>query len=276
MLREWKNTQNLIIVLCILLFAFSTFGQQSANYNCKNSLIEIAFSAANDGKFRFKTRDKNESFGKTFATRQKSFNENVYLEWQIGYDALVEDVKNGKKHTNLTKSTFIGSNGKEKYPYELSEILYELLKCGLVSAQDLNKLQAEISSYNKFFDEKEIAVETSSSILFNEIPFKETAIRLPTLLFPQNSDGTQIEISIQKQQYASGVQPMIYFCIPFKSFANWKELDGKKSVKGNQLKYIIKKENTEVILNMFKVFGMASSRHKFDVEQILKTIKKLE
>jgi membrane-bound inhibitor of C-type lysozyme len=264
--------KTLKIFFIIFLFVFSSFAQQ--NYSCVNNSIELTFSAANDGKFRFKTRENETSFGKTFATRQNKFNEKVYLEWQIGYDALVEDVKSGKKTTKLTNSTFIGSTGREKYPYELSEILYESIKCGLLSTQDLDKLQTEISSYKKFFDEREIVVETYSSVLFNNVPFKETAIKLPTLFMPQ-TDGTLIETSIQKQQYASGVQPMIYFDIPFKSFANWKDLDGKKSVKGNNLKYIIKKENAEVIVNMFKVFGMASARHKFDVQEILKTLKKL-
>ncbi len=262
----------LLFTFYFLLFTSFAFGQQ--NYVCTNNVIEITFSAANDGKFRFKTRETDSSFGKTFATRQKAFNEKVYLEWQVGYDALVEDVKSGKKQTKLTQTTFIGSNGKEKYLYELSEILYESIKCGLISAQDLDKLNAEILSFNNFFDEKEIVVETSSALLFNGLPFKETAIKLPTLFMPQ-PDGTNIEISIQKQQYASGVQPMIYFDIPFKSFANWKDLEGKKSVKGNNLKYVIRKENVEVILNMFRVFGMASSRHKFDVEQIINTIRKL-
>ena len=260
------------ILFTILFFALSTFAQQ--NYTCENNSVELTFPAANDGKFRFKTREKSAGFGKTFATRQKAFNENVYLEWQVGYDATVDDVKAGKKQTKLTQTTFIGSGGKEKYLYELSEILYESVKCGLVSLKDLDKLQSEITAYNKFFDEKEILMETYSSVLFNGLPFKETAIKLPTLFMPQ-TDNTNIEISIQKQQYASGVQPMIYFDIPFKSFANWKELDGKKSVKGNNLKYIIKKDNAEVVLNMFKVFGMASARHKFDVEQIFKTLKKI-
>ncbi|HRH42392.1 MAG TPA: R.Pab1 family restriction endonuclease [Pyrinomonadaceae bacterium] len=262
-------------IIFLLVLAFSTYGQEiNSKYVCSNNSIELTFSAANDGKFRFKTREKDESFGKTFATRQNAFNEKVYLEWQIGYDALVEDVKSGKKTTKLTNTTFIGSAGREKYPYELSEILFESIKCRLISIQDLDKLQNEISSYNNFFDGKEIVVETTSGVLFNGVPFKETALKLPTLFMPQK-DGTLIETSIQKQQYASGVQPMIYFDIPFKSFSNWKDLDGKKSVKGNELKYIVNKENAEVILNLFRVFGMASVRHKFDVEQIIKTLKGL-
>ena len=264
--------KTLTIFFVILLFSFSSFAQQ--NYTCVNGTIELTLPAANDGKFRFKTREKDIAFGKTFATRQKVFNEKVYLEWQVGYDAMVEDVKSGKKQTRLTQATFIGSNGTEKHPYEFSEILYEGVKCRLISMKDLDKLQTEIAAYNKFFDEKEILMETFSSVLFNGLPFKETAIKLPTLFMPQ-ADGTQIEISIQKQQYATGVQPMIYFDIPFKSFVNWKELDGKKSVKGNTLKYIINKNNAEILPNMFKVFGMASARHKYDVEQILKTLKKL-
>jgi hypothetical protein len=257
------------LLFIILFFTFPIFSQQ--NYVCTNNAIELIFSAANDGKFRFKTREQSESFGKTFATRQTPFNEKVYLEWQVGYDALIDDVKSGKKTTKLTNTTFIGSNGREKYLYELSEILYEAIKCGLISTKDLDKLNAEILGYNKFFDDKEIVLETTSAVLINGLPFKETAIKLPTLFMPQ-TDGTNIEISIQKQQYASGVQPMIYFNIPFKSFANWKDLDGKKSVKGNNVKYLIKKDNVEIVLNMYRVFGMASSRHKFDVEQILKTI----
>lgn len=264
--------KTLTIFFVILLFSFSSFAQQ--NYTCVNGTIELTLPAANDGKFRFKTREKDIAFGKTFATRQKVFNEKVYLEWQVGYDAMVEDVKSGKKQTRLTQATFIGSNGNEKYLYEFSEILYEGVKCRLISMKDLDKLQTEIAAYNKFFDEKEILMETFSSVLFNGLPFKETAIKLPTLFMPQ-ADGTQIEISIQKQQYATGVQPMIYFDIPFKSFANWKDLDGKKSVKGNTLKYIINKNNAEILPNMFKVFGMASARHKYDVEQILKTLRKL-
>lgn len=188
---------------------------------------------------------------------------------------MIQDVKAGKKQTKLTQEKFIGSNGHEKYLYELSEIFYEAIKCGVISSDEINNLLKEINSYKDFIDEREIVIEKPTNISMNGLNFEETHIKLPTIFMPQFSDSTQIEISIQKQQYASGVQPMVYFCIPFKSFANWKDLDGKKSVRGNELKYIIKKENSEVILNIFKVFGMTSKAHKFDVEQILKTIEKI-
>ncbi len=47
--------------------------------------------------------------------------------------------------------------------------------------------------------------------------FEETSIKLTTLFMIETTDNTQIEVSIQKQQYASGVQPMVYFSIPITS-----------------------------------------------------------
>nr|MCU0238423.1 R.Pab1 family restriction endonuclease [Pyrinomonadaceae bacterium] len=188
-------------------------------YEREENLIKLIFSASNAGKFRFKKRKENVAFGKTFSTREELFDEKAYLEWQIGYDAIVSDVAKGNKETNLTQESFVGDNGKEKYPYELSEILYEAFLAKLLNLNEIDDLCDEINSYTEFIDEKEIEVEETSELLLNGISFAETSIKLPTLFFPQ-IDGTQIEISIQKQQYASGVQPMIYFCIPFNSFAD--------------------------------------------------------
>jgi len=54
-------------------------------------------------------------------------------------------------------------------------------------------------------------------------------------------DETQIEVSIQKQQYASGVQPMVYFCIPLRAFKNSLDLLGKSSVSGDNLYMLLTK-----------------------------------
>ena len=102
MFKRMEKLKTLTTLFFILALAILSFGQQteSANYVCSENSIELTFSAANNGKFRFKTRDENISFGKTFATRQNVFTEKVYLEWQIGYDALVQDVKSGKNKQN--------------------------------------------------------------------------------------------------------------------------------------------------------------------------------
>lgn len=85
-------------------------------------------------------------------------------------------------------------------------------------------------------------------------------------------DHTQIEISIQKQQSASGVQPMIYFCIPIKSFTNFSEITGRSSVANDKLIYAVSKSNVQNLIYLMKIFGMASKRHNHDIVQIVQTI----
>ncbi len=92
------------------------------DYLIKENNILLTISATNAGKFRFKKRKNRLDFGETFSTREHPFDEQTYLEWQIGYDVPIKDVEKGKKGTKLTSKHFVGSNGKEKYPYELSEI----------------------------------------------------------------------------------------------------------------------------------------------------------
>jgi hypothetical protein len=245
------------------------------NYRANNKEIAIKISASNHGKFRFKTRDNNISFGHTFSTRNNNFTEKTYLEWQIGYDATTTDVKNGKKKTNLKKRTFIGDNGKRKYLYELSEFVNEGLKNNLISAKNIKSLLKEIETYKNFFDKNGIEVDHKSSIAVNNILFEETCIKLPTLFMVNTPDGTQIEVSIQKQQYASGVQPMVYFCIPLKTFANYKDIMGRPSISNDSLTYVINKGNSRVLFDLIKIFAMCSKRHNHDIKEIIKVLIKL-
>lgn len=244
-------------------------------YETNSKEIIIKISASNQGKFRFKTRNDKLKFGETFSTRKNNFTENVYLEWQIGYDAVVNDVKNGKKETKLKKRTFIGANKKKKYLYELSELMHEGMKINLISAKNIRDLLEEIKNYEEFFDKKKIKIDHNSKVIVNSISFEETSIKLPTLFMIETSDGTQIEISIQKQQYASGVQPMVYFCIPLKSFKNYKDIVDRPSTPKDSLTYVINKKNANVLFDMFKIFAMCSKRHNHDIVEIAKILIKL-
>jgi len=144
-----------------------------------------------------------------------------------------------------------------------------------ISKQDGKKLFEEIASYSGLIDEKAITLEDKISITtLNGVSYKETCIRLPTFVFDQTPDGTQIEVAIKQQQYASGVQPMVYFCIPLTSFSNSSMLMGRPSVVGDSLTYIIDKTNAGNIACLMRVFGMASARHKHDIVTIIKVILK--
>jgi hypothetical protein len=244
--------------------------------------VVVSFLPKNDGKFRFKIREHNFSFGESFATATKIFNDKVYLEWQIGYDAIVNDTKikknkdKAKKITSLTNFSFKGSNQKDKYLYELSEIVYFLYEDNVISNKLVKDLINEIDGYKEFISDKAILIDKNlKEVKINNFSFKETITSLPTFFYYPKTDGTQIEVSIQKQQYATGVQPMVYYSIPITSFSNGEELFGKtyKDVKNNfELVYRIDKSNVSNFIDLIKIFGMCSPAHNFDVLQILNLI----
>ena len=241
-------------------------------YQIKDKNILLVIPATNAGKFRFKKRKNRLDFGETFSTRECCFDDETYLEWQIGYDIPVKDVQDGKGETKLTKKYFIGSNGKRKYPYELSELLYAAVDLGLITKINMEDLCDEVKGYKNFIDEKSISVEHHAKLTINGINFEETSIKLPTLFMIETLDNTQIEVSIQKQQYASGVQPMIYFCIPIASFTNCSGIMGRSSVAKDTLCYTISKDNVLNLIYLIKIFGMASKRHNHDIVQIIQTL----
>jgi len=242
------------------------------DYTVNENNILLTIPATNAGKFRFKKRKNRLDFGEIFSTRECLFDEQTYLEWQIGYDVPIKYVEDGKKETKLTSKYFVGSNGKTKYPYELSEIFYKAMELEFITKKEVENLLSEIRSYKSFIDEKAITVERHSQITINGINFEETSIKLPTLFMIETLDETQIEVSIEKQQYASGVQPMVYFCIPLRVFKNSLDLLGKSSVSGDKLVYVINKTNVLNLIFMMKVFGMASKRHNHDIIEILKIL----
>ena len=241
-------------------------------YFIKEKSILLVIPATNFRKFRFKKRKNRLDFGETFSTRECCFDEQVYLEWQIGYDVPVKDVESGEGKTKLNKKHFIGSNGKRKFPYELSEIIYASIELGLIAKEDVERLLKEISSYRNFIDDKAISVEHHTKLTINGVHFEETSIKLPTLFMVETIDQTQIEASIQKQQYASGVQPMIYFCIPLKSFSDSASILGRSSSRLDKLTYVINSGNVQNLIYLMKIFGMASKRHNHDVIEILKIL----
>lgn len=242
-------------------------------YRIKENNIELIIPAANAGKFRFKKRQNRLGFGEIFSTRNEPFNEKAYLEWQIGFDVPVSDVEAGNVEVKLNEQSFIGSNGSKKYPSELSELFYTAIEQGFISKDEVKDLLKEIRAYRELIDERGIYVEEKTlKITLNGINFEETHIKLPTLFMIQTLDETQIEISIKQQQYASGVQPMVYFCIPLTSFKNSSSFLNRSSNVGDNLIYVINKNNAQNLIYLMKIFGMASERHKHDIVQIIKII----
>ena len=145
-------------------------------FKIENNSILLVIPATNNGKFRFKKRKNRFDFGEIFSTREFHFDEQTYLEWQIGYDVPILSVNKGEKSTTVTNS-FIGSNGKEKHPYELSEIFFKSIELGLITEEETKLLINQIKEYNDFIDKKDITVEHHSTVNINDMNFKETSIK---------------------------------------------------------------------------------------------------
>ena len=238
--------------------------------------IILSFESKTDGKFRIKQRNNNFAFGESFAIREKEniCPENIYLEWQIGYDAIVKDVENNKKETSLIKKSFKGANNKNKYLYELSEIIFFLKELNYIKDNDIQKLLNEVQNYTEFLDEKDIEINKKlKDVKVNNLSFKETETILPTFFYYEEKDNSQIEISTQKQQYATGVQPMVYYCIPLSTFKNGKDFINKRGqeIKDNFI-YEIDKNNYSNFVDLIKIFAMCSKNHNYDICEILKLI----
>lgn len=165
--------------------------------------------------------------------------------------------------------SFAGYNGKSKHPYELSELMSEAVKIGLIKTESVRELANELKHYTEYLSSREIDIKNKGILILNDVSFEETVIQLPTFFVGGLLDGAQIEVSVQKQQYATGVQPMLYFSIPIYAFRNGQDFYGRTSKRGDELIYVIDEGNAQILLLMFKVFGMASPSHNHDVKEIL-------
>lgn len=236
----------------------------------KNDYVEVQIPLISRGKFRCKTRNNFQEFGKGFAPKSEIITENAYVEWQIGYDKKTND---DSKKTSLKNIEFVGANGNLKNPYELAEIFYQLCQIGFIKKNEIKNLINTIEKTNKFFKEKhEIHSEILKKTSFNNEDFYESIITLPTFNKKNKSCDMIIQISIEKQQYATGVQPMLYLNIPIYEFENKDKIIGHTSQKEKYGILKIDQEKSEVFKNIFICFGMCSDSHHHDILKILEKI----
>lgn len=244
-------------------------------YEIHGGELYVFIPIKNDGKFRWKNRKDADDYGKGFSTNEIPYTEQSYVEWQIGYD--VEINKIDSKPTSLSKLVFVGANRKQKHPYELSEILFGMLEAGIIENSEITNLIEDIANSKMSLQEEySIKTEKVGEITIDGIQFDQQIISLPTFVLKDEPGGPVIEVSIQKQQYATGVQPMLYVSIPLLCLKNGKQYVGKTAKDFAETPYgifVINKENKNFILNTFRLFGICSQKHKHDVNEILKLIQ---
>lgn len=241
-------------------------------YVVKEEYIEVQLPLTSRGKFRCKKRKDIQEFGEGFAPKSNPITSDSYLEWQIGYDTVIGKYERATR-LNKNKFKFTGANGKQKHPYELSEITYYMCEKGIISKEELMDVYNQINGIKKYLQDLypiNVVKEKDSDI--NKIRFLTSSTRLPTFIRKNKDSKLLVEIMIQKQQYATGVQPMLYLDIPVNAFSNSEDIINKTSSETPYGIVHFDSSLKETIFNIWICFSMCSESHNHDVKEILKVI----
>ena len=244
------------------------------SYEIKNNKIVVDLPLTSQGKFRCKTRKDIQDFGNGFAPKSTIITNDSYLEWQIGYDTIIgKDEKETK--LNSDEFIFVGANKKSKHPYELSEITYFMCKNNIISKEEILEVYNKIVSIKTFLQDKySIEVKKEDSVTLNDIMFFSSSTKLPTFITQPNDSKLLIEIMIQKQQYATGVQPMLYLIVPVNAFDNKDKIVNHTSAETPTGVITFDASLKSTVFDLLICFGMCSLAHNHDVLEIINVIIK--
>lgn len=227
------------------------------------------------GKVRVKLRSFFSDYGEPVASRSVPISQSCYVEWQIGYDLLATPDNASK--TSLSAFPFENYKGERKFAYELAEIVHFALKGGLIHREDVLNCARRIEG----IEEKATFEETA--VISRTIPKEETinglkfyAMKVTYPLFVHRFGQYEIisEILIKEKQRAVGAQAMLYLCIPVSVLNFNRPVFGRTLDAKERGKWQVGKEEAQLSLELFNVFGMLSPKHRFDVLQILKVLTK--
>ncbi len=230
------------------------------------------------GKVRIKNRSILNEYGTPVAVRRDGFALSNYVEWQIGYDVVKNEIEK-LAESSLPNTEFIGANGKTKALYELSEYIWYFYKWGIITEKDLQNIISylnSIPSNNLIDNNSELQIDRSHPIAksINGFDFEYTQVKYPLLMHKFNGYEIVTEIKITEKQYAVGTQPMLYLCFPITELKTQTNLVGRTAKIKEIAHFEITESNINVFLEMLKMFGILSNNHKHDILQIIDTILK--
>ncbi len=259
-----KFTALLLVIGC---FAFRAL---CADADYKQVLIETQTNSIRvrlpltdvTGKVRVKEKS-SDGFGLPVAPMKTSLGEKHYLEWQIGYD-----IPNMNSPSVIPEIKF-QRNGETKYGHELSKIIFEAVRLGILSTNDLIH---EIDSLKKippseFEESHAVRVEISTNAATDG--FQSAVQRLPQ--FTKSTPHGWVQIQLKQKQRAVGYQAMVYVCLPM---AEVLAMDGSPRAPGSArsketVYYDFTRANSDLLLDIIHAFGIASQQHNEDIRQIL-------
>ena len=214
------------------------------------------------GKVRVKEKSAG-GFGLPVAPSKTVLGENDYLEWQIGYD-----IPNTNSPSVVPEIKF-QRKGETKYGHELAKIIFEAVRLGLISTNDLAR---EMDALNKippadFEESRAVQIEVSTNAAANG--FESAVQRLPQ--FTKITPHGWVQIQLKQKQRAVGYQAMVYVCLPLNEVLT---IDGSPRPPGRArtketVYFDFTRKNSDLLLDTIHAFGLASQQHNEDIRQIL-------
>ena len=260
--------RNLLLILlgvaCLTLPAFGadTEYKQVRIFTTTNAVrVRLPLTDVT-GKVRMKEKS-SDGFGRPVAPSKVSLGKKHYLEWQIGYD-----LPSTNSPSVVPEIRFL-RNGETKYGHELSKMVLEAVRLGLIST---NQLAREIEALNKiqpdeFEENQTVQVEVSTNNAADG--FQSAIQRLPQ--FTKTTPHGWVQIQLKQKQRAVGYQAMVYVCLPMNEVLT---PDGSPRKSGparskETVYYDFTRANASFLLDILHAFGIASQQHNEDVRKIL-------
>jgi len=214
------------------------------------------------GKARVKEKSPG-GFGVPVAPTKIRLGRRHYLEWQIGYD-----LPGTNSPSTVPQIKFI-RNGETKYGHELAKIIFEGVRLGVLSTNDLARELAALKKIPpaEFEENQPVQVEVSTNA--GTGGFQRAVQRVPQ--FTKITPFGSVQIQLKQKQRAVGYQAMVYVCLPMNEVL---AMDGSPRPPGpakskETVYYDFRRENAAFLLDIIQAFGMASEQHNEDMRQIL-------
>lgn len=216
-------------------------------------------------------------YGIPVRPKQDNFNLNNYVEWQIGYDSVIDNLEK-LKLTTLPNTQFVAYNGKTKALYELSEYLYYFTKWQVFTLGDLLGIEnflTNLDEDNLIENHPKCKIRRTNKVetTINSFNFHQFTIEYPLLIHTFGKYEIVAEIIIKEKQRAVGTQAMLYFCFLITELKSETNLLGRTAQTKEFADFIFNSQNAKIILEMIKIFGMLSKSHRADVVAILNLVK---
>lgn len=229
------------------------------------------------GKARLKRRSSVSEDGETFRPTQDNLTQHDYIEWQIGYsiDLTINDqhrrvVHQGADYTTLGDRQFNDSNGNVKLGYELTEIVYHALQLNYLTIQEINETRSQVAAIEDR-DTLDRLVEMQpyrqggTATRINGVDFLEFNWVRPMRVRHFDDYDILVEVSKDRRQAGSGLQMMLYLCIPLTLLEFNDCAIGRPAHTREVAKWNIGQKEAQLSLELFRIFGMMSPAHRDDV-----------